>query len=185
MIRHAIAAAAALFLLASPAWAVDYNVKAKAVCADASGGMKLAKVNGNNANIISTCVGVSSTDPAIDNYALTFDSTARELHVVLRCNGAVVCDLTDQITCQTGGVNTKGLIDTKAVCSYRMLDINMSSVEGTLLCHERELYSAAKGKYAFHTSCVGALAADTTPCWVGLTSGKLFEQSGVCPASAP
>ena len=76
-----------------------------------------------------------------------------------------MCDLTDQITCQTAGVNTKGVIDTRAACSYRMRDIGMSNVEGTLLCRERELYSAAKNKYAFHTSCVGNLAFDTTPCW--------------------
>jgi hypothetical protein len=101
---------------------------------------------------------------------------------VLRCNGAVVCDLTDQITCQTAGINTKGVIDTRAVCSYRMLDVGMSNVEGTLLCRERELFSAVKDKYAFHTSCVGNLASDSTPCWIGFTSGKPFEQSGTCPA---
>ena len=40
------------------------------------------------------------------------------------------------------------MIDTRAACSYRMKDINTTSVEGTLLCRERELFSAAKGKYA-------------------------------------
>jgi hypothetical protein len=176
---------AALGLLAAPAWAVEYTVKAKASCADASGGTKLEKVTGDNTNIISLCVGISSTDPVIDDYAVTFDSSARELHVVLRCNGAIVCDLTDLITCQTAGVNTKGAIDTKALCTYRMLDIGMSNVEGTLLCKERELFSAAKDKYAFSTSCVGSLASDSTPCALALKSDKPFEQSGICPASAP
>ena len=96
----------------------------------------------------------------------------------------VVCDLTDQITCQTAGINTKGAIDTRTACSYRMRDIGMSNVEGTLLCRERELYSAAKNKYAFHTSCVGNLAFDTTPCWFGVTSGKPFvpDADVMCPA---
>jgi len=182
MTRQVLAALAAFGLLAAPAWAVEYNVKAKAVCAGGSAGMKLDTFKGDNSNIISLCVGISPTDPMIGDYALTFDSTGHELHVVLRCNGAVVCDLTDQITCQTAGINTKGVIDTRAACSYRMLDIGMSNVEGTLLCRERELYSAAKNKYAFHTSCVGNLASDSTPCGIGLTSGKPFEQSGMCPA---
>ena len=185
MTRHLLAAVAALGLLASPAWAVEYNVKAKAVCGDASSGTKLERVTGDNANIIALCVGVSPTDALVDSYAVTFDSSARELHVVLRCNGAIVCDLTDLITCQTAGVNTKGAIDTKALCSYRMLDIGLSNVEGNLLCKEREFFSAAKGKYAFSTSCVGNLASDSNPCALALKSGKPFEQSGVCPAGAP
>lgn len=180
--RHALAAAAALALFATPAWALEYNVKAKAVCSGGGAGMKLDVFKGDNSNVIASCVGISPTDPGIADYALTFDSTARELHVVLRCNGAVVCDITDQITCQTAGINTKGVIDTRAACSYRMKDINTTSVEGTLLCRERELFSAAKGKYLFHTSCVGNLASDATPCWLGLTSTKPFEQSGMCPA---
>jgi hypothetical protein len=183
MTRHALAAAAALGLLASPVWAAEYAVKARAVCTDASGGMRLETVKGDNTNIISTCVGVADTDPSIALYAVTFDSTTRELHVVQRCDGAISCDLTDKITCQTAGINTKGVIDTRATCSYRILDIGMSSVEGTLLCRERELYSAATGKYAFHTSCAGNLAADTTPCWLGLTSGKPFvpDVTVMCP----
>src|SRR5215813_11405797 len=158
MLRSVCAAAAALTLLAPSAWA-NYDVKARITCADVSGS-KLAKLKLDNADIIGACLGVAPTDPSVDNYAVTFDSDTRELHVLRRCDSLIMCDLTDQLGCQTAGTNTKGEIDTTASCAYRMRDINGIDIEGTLVCREREKWSAAKDKYSFSTACEGTYSSD-------------------------
>ena len=185
-VRSVFAAAAALTVLAPSAWA-NYNVKAKIVCADVAGD-KLTKVKLGNDDVIAACLGVAPTDPSVADYALTFDSDTRELHVLRRCDSLVVCDLSDQIACQTAGTNTKGMINTTASCAYRMLDIVASKIdlEGTLVCKEREKWNATTDKYSFSTSCDGTYSTGgSTPCTISLKSGKLFDESGVCPVSAP
>src|SRR5262245_49473280 len=129
--RYALAAAAALSLLAPTAWA-NWNVKVKATCF-APDGDKLVKEKGGNANIIGACIGADPTDPVIDNYAVTFDSDTRELHVILRCDSTVICDLSDQISCEAAGQNDKLGINTKGACVYNMLDIGKNDVQGTFL----------------------------------------------------
>jgi len=182
--RSVFAAAAALTLLAPSAWA-NYDVKAKITCADVSGD-KLGKLKLGNDDIIAACRGVAPTDPSVADYAVTFDSDTRELHVLRRCDSLIVCDLTDQIGCQTAGTNTKGEIDTTASCAYRALDINGIDIEGTLVCREREKWSAAKDNYSFSTSCEGTYSSGgITPCTISFKSGKAFDESGVCPAGAP
>src|SRR5215510_8586958 len=135
--RYALAALAALTLLAPSAWA-NWNVKAKITCYEPDNASeKLLKGKGGNADIIAACTGLSPTDPMIDNYAVTFDSDSRELHVILRCDDSVVvCDLSNQLGCAVAGQDDKLGINTKGVCVYTMLDVGKSDVQGQFVCHE-------------------------------------------------
>src|SRR5262245_2378963 len=110
MLRSVFAAALTLALLAASAWA-NYDVKAKISCADVAGD-KLVKTKLGNDEVVAACLGVAPSDPSVADYALTFDSDTRELHVIRRCDSLVMCDLSDKIACQTAGTNTKGSINT-------------------------------------------------------------------------
>jgi hypothetical protein len=180
--RALLALATGLTFAAPSAWA-NYNVSAKFVCYD-TGGSKLLKPNGGNDAIIALCLGVQPGDPSIADFALTFDSDSRELHVIRRCDDSIaICDLSTQLTCETAGQNDVNGINTNAACIYRVEDFGGLPVEGTMACLEKEKYSAASGKYAFATSCSGALDVGSSPCTLSFKSGRLFEESGGCPTA--
>jgi hypothetical protein len=163
--------------LASSAWA-NYDVNAKFTCYSGSDD-KLLKAKGGNEEVIAACLGVSPTSPVVADYALTFDSDFRELHVVRRCDTAIICDLSTQLGCEIGGPHSES-INTQTACTYRLLDLGASGVEGTMSCIEKEKYSLSTHKYSFSTSCVGALDVDGTPCTLTFKSGRVFDESGVC-----
>lgn len=154
----------------------NYLVSSKSVCADTVNN-KLVKQKLTNEAVIARCLGVGVTDPSVAAHALTFDSDFRELHVIRRCDSLVVCDMSTQLDCETAGAE----LDTKAACIYRLLDFGEFAVEGTMLCKETEKYSFKTHKYSFKAQCAGALELGTEVCAIAFSSGKLFQQSGVCP----
>jgi len=179
-LRGLMALAAAL-TLAAPAWA-NYNINAKLVCYDDGGSGKLLKLKGTNKDIIAMCLGVPVTDPTVANYALTFDSDFRELHVISRCDDSViVCDLSTQLGCKTATTDDDHGFSNNAGCVYQILDAGKTDVQGLLTCVEKEKYSLSTNKYTFSTSCIGSLDAGGTPCTLSFKSNRLFEESDSCP----
>ncbi|HTO05781.1 MAG TPA: hypothetical protein VMR86_01885 [Myxococcota bacterium] len=173
------ALAAALTFAVPSAWA-NYNVNAKLTCYDDGDGSKLLKLKLGNAALIARCLSVTISDPSVANYALTFDSDTRELHVIRRCDSLVMCDLSSQASCQTAGESGEN-INTNAACIYTLLDPTEDPV-GQMACFEKEKYSLATNKYSFSTSCAGTLDIGE-PCTLSFKSGKLFDESGACPTA--
>jgi hypothetical protein len=163
-------------LLALPARA-NYLVTAKLVCYDAQSD-KLARAKRGNADLIAKCIGEAPTSPLVADYAVTFDSDTRELHVLRRCDGAAICDLSNSSHCETiGDVG----ITSKSACLYDLLDIGSTAVHGTLLCTDNETYSFTTHKYTYKASCAGTFSTPSESCTIGFKTGKAFDTSGSCP----
>jgi hypothetical protein len=176
MLRAVIAVTLfSVILPALPARA-NYLVSVKLTCYDGQGD-KLAKVKRGNADIIGMCIGKPANDPSIANYAVTYDSDSRELHVLRRCDGAVTCDLSDVSRCET--VGDVG-ITSKRACLYDLLDIGATDVHGGMLCTENETYSMKTHKYTYKETCAGSLATPSETCAISFKSGKGFDESGIC-----
>lgn len=171
-----------LSLLATDARA-NWNLKAKLTCYESvNDGTKLEKGKGGNDEVVATCLGVAPTDPSVANYSLTFDSDSRQLNVIRNCDSLVICDLSTQLGCETALTGNKSDYKLKQQCIYRLLDDGTSEVEGTMICKENESYKLSNNKFKFDASCDGNLDFDGLPCTISFNTGKLFEESGVCPA---
>lgn len=178
----ALALGLALFV-ALPAQA-NWDVKAKLTCYDDAGDTtKLPTFKGSNEEIVAACLGVVETHPSVAEHSLVFDSDFRELHVVRNCDALVVCDLSTQVSCATALDGIMSSYKLSQRCIYELLDIGPNSVFGSMICKESESWDAAKDKFTFKTSCSGNFDIDGEPCTLSFSSGKLFEESGSCPAS--
>ena len=155
----------------------NYLANVKLTCYDAQGD-KLTKQKRGNADIIGMCIGQPANSAAIANYTVTYDSDFRELHVLRKCDGAVICDLSDVSQCET--VGSVGLTSKRA-CIYDLKNIGTTDVHGTMLCTENETYSMSTHRYTYKESCAGGLATETLVCALSFKSGKGFDESGVCP----
>lgn len=180
----ALALALGLTLLVALPAQANFAVKAKFTCYEgAVDTTKLPSDKGGNTEVVAACLGVPDTDPSVADYSLVFDSDFRELHVVRNCDAQIICDLSDQVTCATA---VDGVFDDYKLnqqCVYRLLDVGSNPVFGSMICKESESWNAITDKYSFKTSCEGSLDFDGAPCSLSFSSGKLFEESGSCPAS--
>ncbi len=160
----------------------NWNLKAKLTCYESvDDGTKLEKGKGKNDEVVAACLGVATTDPSVANYSLTFDSDTRQLNVIRNCDSLVICDLSTQLGCESALTGNKADYKLKQQCIYRLLDIGESNVEGTMICKENESYKVSNNKFKFDASCDGNLDYDGLPCTISFNTGKLFEESGVCP----
>lgn len=155
----------------------NYLLNGKVVCYDVVND-KLVTHKPKPTDLIALCLGVAPTDPSIANFALTFDSDTRELHVVRRCIGApVICDLSTQLVCDTAGHD----FNTDQGCVYRLLDLGGHHVEGTMTCKETERYSMTTHRYSFKAKCAGGFALDDSACTISFSIGKGLDESAQCP----
>ena len=172
----ALAFGLALFC-ALPAQA-NFDVKAKVVCYDDAfkGSTQLDTFKGGDLAIVAACLGVSETHPSVAEHSLVFDSDSRELHVVRNCDSEVVCDLSDQITCASAQDGNFDDYKLNQQCIYELINL----VAGSMICKESESWNAATDAFKFKASCRGHFHIEGEPCTLSLSTGKLFEESGIC-----
>ena len=169
-------------LLALPASA-NYFVKAKSTCWESSeeNSTKLPVEKGKNAEIVAACLGVSPSDPMVDDYSLTFDSDTSMLHVIRNCDAQQICALSTLETCADAVKSSESKYNAKRECIYDLIDFGENSADGTILCKQSESYNYNSNKYGFKTSCKGALEFNGQPCSLSFSSGKLFNLDNGCP----
>lgn len=170
-------------LLASPASA-NFVVKAKATCYDSANknSTKLDTTKGKNLDIVAACLGVPTTDPSVDDYSLTFDSDSNVLHVIRNCDELEICQLSNIETCASGTQETSNGYKSKRQCIFDLIDFGGNSVDGTMICKQSESYNYGSEKYGFKTSCKGQYDFEGLACTLSFSSGKLFQETGSCPA---
>lgn len=170
-------------LIAFPASA-NWFVKAKTTCYDSANknSTKLEKTKGKNLDIVAACLGVSTTDPAVDNYSLTFDSDTQTLHVIRNCDALEVCALSSQPTCASGTKESTNSYKTKRQCIFGLVDFGQNDVDGTMICKQSESYNFESNKFGFSTSCKGQFEFNGLACTLSFSSGKLFNLDNGCPA---
>lgn len=170
-------------LLAVPASA-NWNVKAKVTCyddAEDENSTKLDVFKGRNLDFVAACLGVATTDPSVAEHSLVFDSDFRVLTVIRNCDALVVCTIATQEACASGQSESDSGYKLKQQCIYDIDDIGLNSADGTMICKESESYNMNTNKFSFKTSCKAIFEYEDEPCTLSFGSGKLFEESGVCP----
>jgi len=156
----------------------NYLLNAKVTCYDVAND-KLVSNKPKSEDLIALCLGVAPTDPSVADFALTFDSDTRELHVVRRCiNEPVQCQLSTQLSCDSAGQD----FNVDGACVYQLLDNGAHDVQGTMLCKETERYSLKTHKYSFKAKCAGGFTLDGHSCSIAFTTGKALDDSSTCPA---
>ena len=169
-------------LLAVPASA-NFQAKAKYSCyLGTEGSTKLPKTKGDNDTLIAACLEVAEDNPIVADYSLVFDSDTNALNVIRNCDSAVICALTSDTGCADAfksGFNGDGYRQ-KAFCTLDFIDFGAFDVTGSMSCKQKE--SDNGSKFKFKSSCQGDINFEGTPCSIKVNTGKLFEESGSCPA---
>jgi hypothetical protein len=176
-------AVATAMLLAVPASA-NWNIKAKVTCyddAEVKNSTKIDVFKGKNIDFVAACLGVATTDPSVAEHSLVFDSDFRVLTVIRNCDAQVVCTIATQESCASGQSNSESGYKLKQQCIYGIGDIGDIDADGTMICKESESYNMNTEKFSFKTSCKATFQYGDEPCTLSFGSGKLFEESGVCP----
>jgi hypothetical protein len=169
-------------LLAVPASA-NWNIKTKFTCYDDAdkNSTKLDVFKGGNVDIVAACLGVATTDPSVAQHSLVFDSDFRVMTVIRNCDALVVCTIATQEGCASGTQEGDVSYKLKQQCIYDLDDIGTHETSGTMICKESESYNFDTNKFSFKTSCKATFEYEDEPCTMSFGSGKLFEESGVCP----
>ena len=171
--------AAVLAFHALPARAADWNVRLKLTCYE-SLGASLSSLRGSNVDLIAACLGVEPEHSSVAEHALTFDSEGRELRVVRSCDGAEICDISQQIgSCQVAVSESSTQLKVKRSCIDELVDFGSANIKGTMICSESSSVSSQGS--SFKSSCKATLISDDdTPCELSFSTGKLFETTGAC-----
>ena len=175
--------------LALPAHA-NFDAKMSVVCTelddDKPDKPKLVRDKISNEDVVEACLeeeGLPTTPDNLAAHALVFDSDTPpngELRVVRKCDAMVVCTLS------TVGARSAAVKDTakkqqsKSVVIFSLPELGAGN-GGAMLCKQSQSFSPSSGKFSFRNSCTGILDVDGSPCTVKLTTGKLFQETGVCP----
>ena len=163
----------ALFVFPALPAAAEWDVKAKLTCYESVEG-KIATLKGSNTDLIAACLDTDPEDPGIADYAVTFDSDSRELHVLRRSDCVEICEISEPIGCQEAISETSSQIKSQRSCVDELNDIGIMPVDGSMICSESDSYSFSTHTISFKASCKGNFIAGGTPCELSFSVGKEF-----------